>query len=321
MQPYRSQRNPPSIQCGPASSRVSSQTAVRKHRKQVARIVCTQWLFFASRRLISYRHRRHCLLLYGLLAFKAALSRQHRLGAAVRCMAVRRKFLAMISTFARWQQFAMWQRELNRKTRSLSTASIAQLQGRLVTQWCTHIVEMQWLAVCGAKADFFSRLMLMSSAVRALKGHRLQRHTNRLSKGAAVRHDAQRCKRIVWQAWTRAVCLQRNKHGRYRTANSFARHRCMRTALAGLSRYCQSQKSSRSTLAACLRSVEASIQNQAARCALRGWLGLAHLRKVLNTNLATLKQFSKSLALRSAVLTCVPAQLELCNPSLTHDLL
>lgn len=313
-----SQRTLSSTQCGSEASRYSSQSAVRKHRKKVARIVCTQWLFFASKRLTSYRHRRRCLLLYGMLAFKTALSRQHRLGAAVNCMATRRKFLVLISGFARWQQFSKWQAELSRKTRSLSTAFIAQLKGRLVTQWCAHMGEMQWLAVCEAKATFFSRFMRMSSAVRALNRHRLRRHEKRVSSGAAVRHDSQRFKRRAWKAWTWAVCLQQQKQARYRTAEHFARHRRLRTVLAELLCYCQSRKTARSALAACLRSAAASIQHHAVRCALRDWLGLAHLGRVLSPSAATLQHFSRSLAMRSGVSTYVPARLDICSPSLTR---
>lgn len=286
----------------------SSQFAVRKHRKKVARIVCDQWLYFSRKRLIASRHRRLCLLLYGLLAFKAALSRQQRLAATLSCMKAKRRFLALITSLARWQQFVSWQKAMNRKRVSLVKACIAQLQGRLVTKWCTHIVEMKWLAVCEAKAAFFSRFMRMSSVVRALKSHRLRRRTKRLSHGITVQHNAQTCKRGAWQAWNWAVHLQRHKKARYSTARHFARQRCLQAVLTSLSSHCTSRKRARSAFLACLRSIEASIQHQALRCACRDWLSLAHMQRVLKANLVVMQQFSRSLTLRAGVSKYVPAQ-------------
>lgn len=209
----------------------------------------------------------------------------------------------------------MWQKAKYLSRASLSTSILAHFQSTVVMQWCAQVVEMKWLAVCEAKAAFFNRFMRMSSVMHALKRHRLRRCTKRVSCGVAVQHHVHGCKRRAVHGWCWAVSARRHKNSKYSMARQFARHHCLQAALAGFSSHCQSRRQARTVFLARLCSVAASTHQHAVQCALKEWLSLAHMHRVLKQNLATIHLLSSSHTLCDVVSMYVPAS-ELCRLSL-----
>lgn len=196
--------------------------ALRKHRKQVARIVVDKWIQFTAPSIRARRHFRRKLLLACVLGLGREVLHQR---------AVHREMLVLRSRFA-WQRLhsclAEWRGVVRDEvaSRLLLRGMHAQLKKRRISQafqcWTLFALHLRSKRRQLIKAAYFRAFMLKSKASRALQDHLRRSRTKAWNQAQAVYQRSQAISREALAAWAAYLCRKQARRAQAKHAAGVA---------------------------------------------------------------------------------------------------
>eukprot|EP00892_Ulva_mutabilis_P007110 jgi/Ulvmu1/4771/UM020_0056.1 len=267
--------------------------ARRQHRKRVARIVCQQWLRFASQALIAVRHRRRCLLLQAILAFKLAVQQSKRCEARLTYLGKRRRWQCLMSVMDWWRKAVPYARSLDSFCREIESAVLKRQ--RLVgwDAWLARCIVHRRLVRSHVRAARSYQLSMLRRAMSAFKKRLACTRWQALHRSRAVLHHIKTLYCRVFAAW-QAYARARSQHKiNVSIATGHLAHRVQRVCFMAISLHAEKRRSLRQAFIVKLEQINLKAQASRIPQLLRGWQALsAYFVKLRHRRLAVCTETS-----------------------------
>lgn len=245
--------------------------ALRKHRKQVARIVADQWRAFAAPGIRASRHYRRKLLLASLLGFGRHVQRQGRVLREMLVLRSRLSWQRLRQALLAWRQVATEEITNRNLLRSMHSKAKQRRCAAALRAWRSFSLHQRSKRRRAIKAAYFRAFMLKSHALRAFHLYLSLSRSKVWKQAQAVYHRSHTLQRSALIAWTAHRTAQKVKRAHSLRAGQHAARSRLQGFLRAWHTCTVRQMRAREQWVQAMASVKQALAAEYACCALLAW--------------------------------------------------